>query len=195
MLMDDAHDRLEIGRTVEDGFKKYLKQQCYEDLFYLGTEIPPLKKLRGKVVLFRRFESQDCDNMGVDLEGIWKDNATFSVTTPQGVTFSIEDEYKKRDTHKKEATVRSVLDSAIDSPKDGVLHITYNSIASGSHTPYQYAWGGGGVNPAMNRSLRAYLAEKSGIRRFGVVMLDFYNNKGSDRDIVESIIRSNPGIG
>jgi 1-phosphatidylinositol phosphodiesterase len=183
-----------LYNNIESRFKHYLEQEAYRNLFYLGETMPALNQVRGKIVLFRRFRIDDSSILGVDLSHGWEDNKTFSLTTPQGVRFEIEDQYKDHDTHVKLAAVEASLNSSLADSSDNIMHITYNSISFGGHTPYQYAWGGGGVDPIMNPSLESFLLARPGTRRFGVVMLDFYNNQGSQNGIVEALVRSNDGL-
>ena len=185
------------GSNIESNFSQYLKMDAYRDLFYLDTTLPNLGLLRGKVVLFRRFEASESLHMGVNLSKGWEDNATFPMTTPSGIKLQIEDEYKEHNTKKKYKIVKDSINSAIDNPNDGIIYITYNSISSKlTHTPYKYAWGGrgSGIDPAMNPSMTEYLHPMTGIKRFGVVMLDFYNNNKDNinNENVELIIKSNP---
>lgn len=180
--------------NIASRFKTYLEKDAYKNLFYLGETMPRLNDVRGKIVLFRRFKAGDSGVKGIDLSDGWKDNETFSLTTPQGVKFEIEDEYKQHDTHKKLEVVEANINSALVNSNDGIMYITYNSVSAGAHTPYQYAWGGGGVDPIMNPSLQSFLNGKPGNRRFGVVMLDYYNNKGSQNGNVEALVKSNDGM-
>ncbi|GGY58430.1 1-phosphatidylinositol phosphodiesterase [Bacterioplanes sanyensis] len=192
MLMNSANDDPEL--MVEVGFNTYLESEKFRDLFYLDSTLRPLNELRGKVVLLRRFASKKRDNFGIDLQDVWKDNATFQNATFDGVRLKVEDQYKETNTHTKEKIVRECLTDAAENKDDGVVHITYNSIAynkANARTPYQYAWGGHGVKPPMNKSLEQYLSKIEGSQRLGVVMLDFYNDKGSSHSIVDAIIRSN----
>jgi 1-phosphatidylinositol phosphodiesterase len=180
--------------NIESRFKYYLEQDAYKDLFYLENTMPILEDVRGKIVLLRRFKVDDDSVLGIDLSENWEDNQTFRLETPEGVLFEIEDQYKDHDTNVKLAAVKSSIDSSIANPEDNVMYITYNSISAGGHTPYQYAWGGGGVDPIMNPSLESYLNGKGANKRFGVVMLDFYNNQGSQNGIVEALVKSNDGL-
>ncbi len=196
MLMNDAEEKNES--SIENGFNKYLQDEKIKELFWLKPIIPKLGELRGKVVLFRRFFSQNREEMGIDLQDNWKDNEKFEITTNHGVKFRIQDKYKEHDTHKKDKLVKNYLDSAISNPNDKIIYINYNSISTnipkGTHTPYQYAWGGFLINPAMNPSLRSYLIDKlkkGNKKRFGIIMLDFYDNQGNDNTIVDLIIKSN----
>ena len=183
-----------IYRDIEKRFKKYLEKDKFKNLFYLKGDIPSLDKIRGKIILFRRFHIEGSSIMGVDLSKGWKDNETFSLTTPKKNKFEIEDKYNDHNTNKKVKYVEANLNNAISNPNDGIMYITYNSISAGSHTPYQYACGGKGIDPAMNPSLQTYLKSKTGYKRFGIIMLDFYNDKGADYDLIEAIIKSNDGF-
>ena len=102
-------------------------------------------------------------------------------------------EKRNTNTYKKWNSVQSALELARKNLEDGIIHITYNSIAFSSHTPYQYAWGGGfpKVDPIMNESLKVYLKKNSGKQRLGIIMVDFHNNQGKDNSISRSIIESN----
>ncbi|MDR2009006.1 MAG: phosphatidylinositol-specific phospholipase C [Bacteroidales bacterium] len=196
MLMNDANDGLEFGRTVEEGFNIYLDKSENKDLFYLDTNIPTLKAARGKIILFRRFESNQRSSMGIDLQKGWGDNKTFSLTTEFGrQQFYIEDQYNEHNTPKKYDAVESNLKRAKANSSDGIFYMTYNSISAGGHTPYQYAWGGGvgTVDPKMNPALIGFLEKNQGKNRWGVVLLDFYNNEDGkiDNRITEYLINSN----
>jgi 1-phosphatidylinositol phosphodiesterase len=181
------------GKDIQQYFDVYLQQPQYQSLFNLESVPPTLAKLRGKVVLFRRFPG----DMGVDLSFDWY-NTTFPVTNPEAVKFKIEDQYNQHDTKKKLCDVETMIRSAINNPNDGVIYITFNSISQGGHTPYQYAWGGGlgRVNPKMNPGLESYLKSDSGTNRFGVIMLDFYNNENGNinNNNTKLIINSNLGV-
>jgi 1-phosphatidylinositol phosphodiesterase len=193
MLVNSASGK---DKNIQIDFDKYIENDQYPHLFYLEPTLPSLKELRGKVVLFRRFSG----NKGVDLSKDWGKNDMFSLDTPQGVTFKIEDKYEEHDTEKKFSYVEKNIGAAIDNPDDGFIYITYNSISFSlfGHTPYQYAWGGGigRVDPKMNPKLKDYLKGNSGNKRFGVIMLDFYNDKeGSiNNDNCKLIINSNTNV-
>lgn len=189
MLIDAASkgDRDEI----EAPFLASLDRMNMRDQFALDAKVGTLGTLRGKIVLFRRFDT--AGTLGVDLTKVWPDDTTGQGTNGDGLSFDIEDHYSQHDTHEKWAEVKCSLDRAIAKPTDGVYHITYNSIAVGGHTPYQYAWGGGlgKVEPKMNPTLDDYLVQKGRAVRFGCVMTDFYNNHGDANGIVDKLIAAN----
>ncbi|MBQ4838551.1 MULTISPECIES: phosphatidylinositol-specific phospholipase C [Pseudoalteromonas] len=181
-------------RHVQEKFNFYLQEDAFKNLFYLETKIPTLRESRGKIILFRRFSG----NLGIDLSKGWKDNATFTLITPEEQVFRIEDQYKEHNTHKKMAAVQSSINSAANAPENGEMYITYNSIAFASHTPYQYAWGGGAgkVSPKMNPGLTKYLKDKCQGSRLGIIVFDFYNNETGniDNENVRLIINTNHNV-
>ena len=191
MLMNAATSSVE---GVQEKFDYYVGQEKYRNLFYLGARVPKLQQSQGKIVLLRRFTGSS----GIDLSHGWKVDETFALTTPENQFFEIEDQYKEHDTHKKMAAVESSINRAIQTPNDSVMHITYNSISQGGHTPYQYCWGGGlgKVEPMMNPGLKEFLQRKQKGDRFGIVVLDFYNNEASniDNSNTELIINTNSDV-
>ncbi|HLP54433.1 MAG TPA: phosphatidylinositol-specific phospholipase C domain-containing protein [Fluviicola sp.] len=185
-----------LFNDIASRFENYLAQDAYKNLFYLGDTLPTLDQVRGKVVLFRRFEADTSDSpLGIDLSSGWLDNATFTLITPQEQHFQIEDQYAEHDTHVKARVVDDALGVALDNQGNGTMYITYNSISSTLfHTPYMYAWGGSGIDPALNPHLESFLAVRPGARHFGTVMLDFYNNQGSQNQLVEMLIAANEDL-
>ncbi|MBE3668509.1 phosphatidylinositol diacylglycerol-lyase [Vibrio navarrensis] len=193
MLMNAATGN---GNDIQVKFDEYIAQKKYQHLFYLGSRMPTLTAVQSKIVLLRRFPG----NIGIDLSKGWKKNKTFTLTTPENQVFAIEDQYQEHDTRKKMAAVQASIDSAIAAPDDGVMHLTYNSISFSllGHTPYQYAWGGGigKISPKMNPGLAEFLRGKKKGNRFGIVVLDFYNNELGhiDNSVTELVISTNPGV-
>ena len=185
-----------LFNDIASRFENYLAQDAYKNLFYLGDTLPTLDQVRGKVVLFRRFEADTSDApLGIDLSSGWLDNATFTLTTPQGQHFQIEDQYAEHDTHVKARVVDDALGVALENQGNGTMYITYNSISSTLfHTPYMYAWGGSGIDPALNPHLESCLAVSPGAQQLGPVMLDFYNNQGSQNQLVEMLIAANEDL-
>ncbi len=209
MLVNDASGSA-TDTTVYDGFQVYLGNSAYQDLLCVSSTSPQLalSQLRGKVVLLRRFFAPDGVELGLNLQQQGKSFAgvgwpngyshTFNTTTPDGLTrLHIEDQYGTHDTSKKLQAVSAALDKAAASPTDGVLYLTFNSIAYAfipATTPYQYAWS---VKGAMNPALQAYLSNRfvqtPGPARLGFVMLDFYNNETGhlDNRNVQTVIGAN----
>ena len=204
ILMSVKHEHGE--EELSDYFAEYLRD--YPTLYYKGNTIPKLVEARGKIVFFYRFDfkpdTQKFPTVSPSAAGIrfpeWPDNTIFDKTNLENQRFRIVDEYDLHDTNKKTENIKELLHIACMQPKIIVTcFIIFNSIGFGfgNHTPYQYAWGGYGVKPAMNPWLLHYLrASKEFSRprepwRFGIILLDFYNNKGKDMDLVKEIISIN----
>lgn len=185
-----------VSDTIAAKFMQYLQRPAYAKLFYLADTMPTLDQVRGKIVLLRRFKLQTPAVLGLDLSEGWLKDETFTLITPQGQHFVIEDQYKEHDTPVKLKVVKANITSAMQNPANGTMYITYNSVAFNIslHTPYQYAWGGLGINPAMNPALQSFLSQYPGPRHFGVVVLDYYNNKGSQNENVEMLVAANAGL-
>lgn len=95
-------DGPDVKKTFQDTFDWYLDHQQYPGVdgtgcrgrWYLGTHVPKVGDVRGKIVLFRRYNNdRDC---GIDASVYagWQDkNTTFSMTNTQGVRLVVQDEY------------------------------------------------------------------------------------------------------
>jgi 1-phosphatidylinositol phosphodiesterase len=193
IIMSVKNEGLE-SQPIADAFRRYAT--IYPNLFYRGKNVPLLGDVRGKIVLFNRFPFKD---FGVDLtEWNSKGSKRFDIIASSGDLFNIDDQYECYDTNEKMNTIiRSSLYNAGQNKSS--FFITFASIAvhvPALHSPYQYAWGGSGIDPAINPRLFACLT-KTGTslnRRLGVVVLDFHNNRGKDNYLVNAIIASNFNI-
>ncbi|MCC9065763.1 phosphatidylinositol-specific phospholipase C domain-containing protein [Flavobacterium piscisymbiosum] len=180
------------GQKISNNFIKYL--QKYPNSYYKGDIFPVLEQLRGKILFLYRFTYEpvagfENDKVGIMFGRPWKDNATFESANAKGQKFQIEDNYKAHDTHKKADLVEKNLKLAANTAHNNSnpLFLTFNTIGMGGHTPYQYAWGGLGVNPKMNPWLMKYTSY-SGKRSLGIIPLDFYNNGGNDNAIENGLL-------
>ena len=196
----------EEGDNIVNNLNNYFTNPTWSNLFYTGSCIdgmPTLGEVRGKIVVFKRFPQATSVTNFVDLYTEWdgknKGSSTFLFTVNNKYTFLVEDEFEEYDTHKKKTKVINHLLLAKEgNPIDFFITFVsikghYSPAQASDHTPYQYAWGGNGVNPVMNTSVITFLSENPGLNRWGVIMLDFYNNHGnySENDLVELIIASN----
>lgn len=144
----------------------------------------PLDSVRGKIVVLRRQE-------GCPYGRLLKfaDNATFEYNG-----FRVEDVYKEQNTSKKLEVVEGNIRDASESKNPNTWFITFNSIicAPNGHTPYNNAWGGTAkdIKRPMNKNLIEILEQKK-YTNFGIVFLDFYNDRGENPRVVDAIIESN----
>lgn len=141
-----------------------------------------LKDVRGKILVIRRQE--DCP-YGKLLK--FEDNAIFEYNG-----FHVADEYKQFKTRKKLASVEKHVRQAFEDEDSTHWYITFNSVSWSPrrHTPRQYAQGGNRIMKPLNQSLYEALELKD-YTDFGIIMMDFYNNRGEAPKLVETIIKAN----
>lgn len=142
----------------------------------------PLKDVRGKILVIRRQESCPYGKLLT-----FSDNTVF-----ENNGFHVADEYKKFKTRKKLAAVEQHIRQAYEDEDSTRWYITFNSTSWSPrrHTPYQYAQGGNRIRKPLNQSLYEAIELKD-YTDFGIVMMDFYNNKGDSPKLVETIIKAN----
>ncbi len=185
----------------DDEIAKSLSEYFKSDNIWTSKSIPRLGEVRGKVVLFRRYK--ETDNGGIDLTGVWPNDGVKTDGDNGSDKFYIEDRYYStseaiHNTHEKRELVCAAIKAACDN-KNNKMHIIFNSVAGRlSHTPWDYAWGGIGIEPEMNPALKNILdsiATDNKVRplRVGAILLDFYNKERDDDDckLVERIINFN----
>jgi 1-phosphatidylinositol phosphodiesterase len=189
---------------ITDNLNDYFGDTKWKDLFYPGNcrdRLPKLGEVRGKIVVFKRFKYAETVPYFIDWYTDWDGadvgSKTFQIKNTylyQQFWYYIEDEYKENNTNKKLEVVTNHLKNAKKGNRDD-LYLTFVSISYNppfhNHTPYQYAWGGTGIDPAMNPSLEDFLFNNLDSNRWGIVALDYYNNEGADNNIVQYIINSN----
>lgn len=172
------------GNITELFLRKYFTNSAYNSLFYKGNKIPFLGEARSHIVPLYRFKIDDLalnkyglnkENIGVILNG-W--NWEGKSSDMGGDNFFIQDQYDQHDTHKKYSLMTKYISQSIND--SDTFYINYNSIGykvANGRTPYMYAWGGLGIDPAMNPYLSEYLNHLPEKFKIGTIMLDFYNNK------------------
>ncbi|MDL2272962.1 phosphatidylinositol-specific phospholipase C domain-containing protein [Oscillospiraceae bacterium OttesenSCG-928-G22] len=173
--------------------------EAYSGLFLKTTSVPTLDAAKGKIVFFDRcgysgYCARTESNMiGIDWGG-WQDDTAFTMDTGSD-QFYVDDNYNTHKTHDKVYKIQSAMQLANEPQNANTFYVIFCSISVGSHTPYQYAWGGTGINPAVNPSVYDFVQSYGCDKRLGVVLLDFYNDgrdNGDKNQLVESIIQANP---
>lgn len=174
-------------------FKSYITEHPTEvSRLYFGKDIPTLDDVRGKIVVFRRFKAPDQEqDWGIDLHSCWPDDGTFVGTTDDNISVCIQDRFFDsseaiHDSKEKNKVFCEAIDKAL--AHDDMLVISLASIAGRlTHTPYDYAWGGGPIleiDPVMSEAVRDKLKSivqtHSSPMHAGILLLDFYNREGHD---------------
>lgn len=70
---------------------EYITGPQYKDKWYTGTEVPTLDQVRGKLVLFRRFNAPA--PIGIDLHNGWRDNDMFTLRDSANRGIDVQDCY------------------------------------------------------------------------------------------------------
>ena len=104
--------------------------------------------------------------------------------------------YNRGVTTDKAKEVRAAINAAASDDYKDYLFITFNSMALGEFffgTPYHWAWEADPkLNDELYKTLQQYVSKKA---RLGVILMDYYNNHGSDDPYhnVQRIINTNFG--
>lgn len=178
MSIKEEYKPQDFTRTFEETFLWYLETNNCFDRWYLGDAMPNLGAVRGKIVLFRRFENVAGPKV-LGLEALpWPESATFTISN--SVTMRIQDEWKKYTglgIPGKWSDVRELLNDASATIND-ILYVNFCSAWS-ILTPKNCA---DYINPQLTEYFVRYTSG-----RFGCVVMDFETS-----DINRLMIATNP---
>jgi len=145
-------------RTFEQTFDSYVAKN--PGIWYLGSSIPTLGSVRGKIVLFRRFSASSTPK-GIDASN-WPDNTSFAYGA-----LSVQDNYKVSSNDTKWSQITTEFTSARSS-SDNTLYINFCS-------GYQSRFGVPNipsVSNDINQRLTSYFNTWT-YGRQGIVLMDF----------------------
>ena len=150
-------------RSFEDTIREYISEA--KALYFTETTIPKLGEARGKIVLLRRFASEN--NLGIAATN-WGHNGFY-----QGRHLFVQDRFELRDVKTKWELVERGLEHSIQSKNQGLLHLNFTSgyVKNVFGIPNIVT-----VSNEINQKLANYLAEKSRCR-LGCVVTDFMTPK------------------
>lgn len=152
-------------------FRQYVAAD--PDRFHLGTALPTLDEVRGKMVLLRRFKA---DGLGIDLDSRWPDNATERWINTGSVTCDVQDRFNNYLVGGKSKKFERVRDFFEHTPAHTDLDTLYLNFTSGTGGvwPRTLATGidSGDSFPGTNAKVRDYLTGKPP-GRYGIVPMDF----------------------
>ena len=146
-------------RSFEQTFDSYVSKNPV--LWHLGSELPTLGAVRGKIVLFRRFGAKSLPK-GIDASD-WPDNTTFT-----NRNLVVEDHYDLSDNDTKWRDMTNLLNSAVT----GGFASLYVTFASG----FQRSAFGISSIPAVADDINARLAnyfKAHAEGRYGIILVDF----------------------
>lgn len=104
-------------RSFEQTFDSYVSKNA--GLWHLGSDIPTLGAVRGKIVLFRRFAAKALPK-GIDAS-VWPDNTTFT-----NRNLIVEDHYELSDNDTKWRDMTNLLNIAVTGGSAS-LYVTFAS--------------------------------------------------------------------
>lgn len=151
----------------EGGFSKALEAKIdkNKDLWYLENNIPSLADVRGKIVLFSRYEG---NNYGVNLFNGWINNAVFDLNNGLNV-YHIQDHYKLDNVESKWSDIEDCLEFSSTNVLPNVYTINFCSGYLNSGFPPSYSVPVAKfINPKAKNNLPSYA-------NTGTVLFDFIN--------------------
>ncbi len=184
------------GYRSQDNYYFYGTNYNYNDHWYLGKSVPTLESVRGKCVLFNRFDQKIADESGDgvwvnenesgqkikynDMEGSFTYPYYMDITSQNtGIgTAHIQDYYKWSTDQKKTAT-QSMLSIAHNR---GEYYINYSSTVSDSPVPNPQ-----NLAKTVNAQYPYYTYEKT--KPSGIFAMDF-----ATEDLCRYIIKNNEGV-
>ena len=146
-------------RSFEQTFDSYVSKN--PGLWHLGSDVPTLGAVRGKIVLFRRFAAKSLPK-GIDAS-IWPDNRTFT-----NRNLVVEDHYELLDNDTKWRDMTNLFNGAVT----GGSASLYVTFASG----FQKSAFGISSIPAVADDINARLAnyfKAHAEGRYGIILMDF----------------------
>lgn len=120
MSVKEEHDPSNTTRSFEKTFDSYVQKNPSK--WNLGTNIPTLGEVRGKIRLLRRFSAETAKGINATA---WADNTTFEINNP-GASLKVQDYYKVTNNDDKWNGVSSLLNEAKNSNNER-LFINFTS--------------------------------------------------------------------
>ncbi len=164
IIMSIKEEYEEVGntRSFAQTFDAYVVQD--QNLWYLDDDLPTLRHVAGKIVLFRRFAA--AGPLGLDAS-FWLDNRTFTITAT-AAPMRVQDHYVVPDTAAKWIDIRALLEEA----RTGDPQMLFVNFTSG----YRPSLLGIPDIPVVSNDVHDRLAryfKDQPTGRWGVVLLDF----------------------
>ncbi len=162
MSVKEEYDPSNNTRTFVETFNSYVNQN--PGLWHMGTKIPALGQVRGKIVLFRRFGG--VSNLGLEATS-WGDDTTFSIGG--AAPMRVQDNYSNGSGSEKWTDVNNMLNEA-SSGSAGTLYVNFTS----GYTSFLSIPSITTVSNYVNPRLETYFNSNPS-SRFGMLMMDFIN--------------------
>ncbi|GGB02596.1 1-phosphatidylinositol phosphodiesterase [Puia dinghuensis] len=174
IIMSVKEEYTASGNTLS--FEQVFLQHYYasnSNLFYMGTSVPNLGAVRGKIVLLRRFNAYDSATGAADgnLYGIdatnWGDNTTFTTSTGTA-TLHVEDDYVVNNNNTKWSEITANLSNALSGDPTAL----YISFTSGYYPILGFIPNIPDVSNTINPDINSYFGAATH-GRYGIIPMDF----------------------
>ena len=152
MSVKSEHTGAGNTRSFEKTFDWYVAGSYANHRWYLGTTVPKLGEVRGKIVLLRRFGAKSAK--GIDLSD-WQN---------PGAVVRIQDNYKVRTPTKKWNSITPMLEDALNGPFY-ILYMNFASAYTGDVIP-DIKGVSKFINPWMSKHLDSFGAGRLGVLSF-----------------------------
>lgn len=204
IIVQMKQDRKPVQSTVH--FSQAIVQQISEhrERWRTANTTPTLAELRGRIQLFRRFTGHCLVAYGIDVTQ-WQDNPPTPFTIHNKFQLvTVQDHYSYSEPKSlpslidsKGGEVASLLDRAARDPDEDHWYMNFTSafeinlffqipprsIAVGGYHLLRWIDG-------MNARVEAYLQDRAGGKRYGIVVMDF-PERGGATELISLIILSN----
>ncbi|MFS0726265.1 phosphatidylinositol-specific phospholipase C [Paenibacillus sp. 1P07SE] len=175
MSVKEEHTAAENTRSYVDTFNWYVNKN--PNKWLMTDHIPTLSEARGKIVLLRRFATDQLPK-GIDATA-WQDNTSFTIQN--AASLNIQDYYKVSNRTKKWTDIQSKYNEA-NSSNSSTLYINFTSgYSPGLFGIPNIRAISDEINPKVNQF---FTTNTSG--RFGVSAMDFITS-----DLASKIIATN----
>jgi 1-phosphatidylinositol phosphodiesterase len=166
LSVKEEHTAVENTRSFPATFDAYVA--AHPAQWWLGTQVPDLNGVRGKVVLFRRFRAAAAK--GIDASH-WPDNTGFAANG-----LSVQDWYRVPDNATKWDHVTNALATAFAETNANVLQVNFTS-------GYKPGFFGIPSIPAVSDYIQPRLADyfrRARRGHYGCVLMDFADRTRSE---------------
>ena len=152
-IKEEDEDNADYANAVESAIEED------GDLWYTDNSMPTLGEVRGKIILFRRFDDSD---LGINCRNGWADNTDF--TMENGVTVHVQDYYNLESKENIDTKWKKFTAHAEKSLETDALYINFASGYTGLVNITA-------VSDKMNPKLTEYFGDKKGA--YGITLCDF----------------------
>nr|WP_315174139.1 phosphatidylinositol-specific phospholipase C [uncultured Flavobacterium sp.] len=163
MSVKEEYDPSGNNRSFEATFDSYVNQNA--NIWYLGSTIPTLSQAKGKIVLLRRFSTNN--TKGVDASS-WGDNTVFDISGVQPI--KVQDQYKVPNNDTKFNLIKGLAEEAKNAASNN--NKLYLNYCSGYKAGLFGIPNINTVANAINPKLTSFFQTNTK-GRFGVIIMDF----------------------